>query len=534
MNRFVIAFLIAVCVVCSSTILVAQDQTLPEVSSNEEMLSALSGDKITLNVEAVNIRNLLTMLAHARRLNIVAAPDVTGTISVNLFEVPFKDALDSILSIGGYTYFQKGEVIFVVSEGDKSSLPIGMTDLKFRTYKIHHADLGQLQATISQFISPSGKIVTTADGQLIVQDAPQYLKRIDELVAALDISPRRAEVFEITHADPATLITTITNFLSPNGKISQSGPKNIVVQDSPEYISEIARLVDELDVPPRQVLISAKILNVSRDNDLSLGVDFESSSIVDPRSAAFDASLPLIEDSRANIETLTTGQLGVFSLIIRGNEQGFLDALSTKNNVETLAAPQLVALDGQLSKIQVGDRLGYRITTTTQTSSLESILFLDLGTLLEVTPAISKNGIIRMTVHPEVSIGSISSEGLPQKKTTEATTSMWVRNGETILIGGLLNITKQRTRSQVPVLGSIPILGLLFGKNTWTDIKSELVILITPYIVEPDVKMFSIDEKVDWVEQHEENLSIEKTDVQRLFNIPSTEDDGLEDVENQE
>ena len=203
-------------------------------------------------------------------------------------------------------------------------------------------------------------------------------------------------------------------------------------------------------------------------------------------------------------------------MIVRGHVQAFIEALSVKNKVETIASPQLLAIHGKTSRIQVGDRLGFRVTTTTQTSSLESVEFLEVGTLLEVTPYISKNGLIRMVVHPEVSTGSITPDGLPEERTTEASTEMLVGDGETVLIGGLLNVSRQRTRNQVPILGDIPLLGLLFGRNGWVDVQSELLILITPRIVGPSPNSTML-EAIETVDRLEDHMQAERTDFQRVF-----------------
>jgi len=168
--------------------------------------------------------------------------------------------------------------------------------------------------------------------------------------------------------------------------------------------------------------------------------------------------------------------------------------------VDILAAPQIMALDGETARLQVGDRLGFRVTTTTETSSLQSIEFLEVGTVMEVTPHIAKDGLIRMEINPKVSNGVVSVLGLPSEQTTEVATQMIVEDGSTIVIGGLLNATKGRIRSQIPFLGDLPLVGWLFGRNTWVDDKSELVVLITPHIVGPNPSPY-MQNKIDAARQ---------------------------------
>ena len=177
---------------------------------------------------------------------------------------------------------------------------------------------------------------------------------------------------------------------------------------------------------------------------------------------------------------------GLFAGTIQNDSRVFVEALDEREDVDILAAPQILALDGEVARLQVGDRLGFRITTTTETSSLQSVEFLEVGTVLEVTPHISDDGLIRMEINPKVSNGVVSAQGLPTESTTEVSTQMIVNDGSTIVIGGLLNATKGRIRSQIPIIGDLPVIGWLFGRNTWIDDKSELIVLITPHIVGPN------------------------------------------------
>ena len=467
-------------------------------------------DLVTLNLENAEITSILKMFAISNRVNIVAGPEVSGTVSVNLYEVPFYEALQAVLGVAGFTYFEKGNAIYVTTERAKADLPKKTHDLQIRAFEIVHADVQTVADTLKQFLSPSGRVVASVDKRIVVQDAPEYMLMASRLIQELDVPRERARVFQIDYVDPDEVIAAVSPLLSPTGIITLSPDAKIVVQDSPDYMERIARIIEEIDAAPRQVLISAKILNVTNNEDLGLGVDLQYSS------QAFDTTAPLLGGFTGGVERIATGSNGIFSMIVRGHAQAFIDALSVKNKVETIASPQLLALHGKTSRIQVGDRLGFRVTTTTQTSSLESVEFLEVGTLLEVTPYISKNGLIRMIVHPEVSTGSITPDGLPEERTTEATTEMLVGDGETVLIGGLLNVSRQRTRNQVPILGDIPLLGLLFGRNGWVDVQSELLILITPRIVGPSPNSIML-EAIETVDRIEDDIQAERTDFQRLF-----------------
>ena len=392
----------------------------------------VTGDRVSLNLEDEELSSVLRLLSEAKRISIVSGPDVTGTVSINLYDAPFEEALSAILGVAGFSHYRIGEIIYVTTEEQRLEMPVGSNNLELRPIPI-------------QF------------------------------------------------AVPQELLTAIEGFLSPAGTAVLGNNKTIIVEDTPANVSRIERLVHSLDKLPLQVLIQAQILNVSRDDNMNVGIGFDTLPLtqygVEVLSNGFANPFPPQPDPLTGEipQTPLPTTRGLIAGTLQSDSRFFIEALETATDVEVLASPQVLALDGQIARIQVGDRLGFRVTTTTETASLESVEFLDVGTVLEVTPQISENGMIQMEIAPKVSSGTISTEGLPTESTTELNTSMIVENGQTVLIGGLLNATRQRVRAQIPILGDIPILGKLFGRNTIIDDESEVVVLITPRIVGPKV-----------------------------------------------
>ncbi|PCJ55993.1 MAG: hypothetical protein COA73_13100 [Candidatus Hydrogenedentota bacterium] len=463
-----------------SVSVMAQEQEIPE-QSNTEIMDQMRGDSITLSVEGVEISALLKLLSQARRVNIVAGSEVQGPVSVNLFEVPFEAALDAILGVGGYTHFKRGDIIIVTSETRRNELPMGVNGMKVKGFQMRHADPQDVASVVESFLSPAGRLSVSQGNNIIVQDSPEYLELIENLMRELDVPPNDSQVFVIDHLPADEVLVAIAPFLSKSGQAIVTSNDRVVVQDGTEYLRSIEQLILEIDVPPLQVMISGKILTVSQRDETSFGVDI-SRVVLDSVGAINDAGFT--QGFVPNFTASTTGGLsGFFAQLSSGNEELFIQALEDRGDVELLASPQVTIIDGEQARIQVGDRLGFRQTTTTQTSSLESVEFLDVGTVLEVTPYISSNGLIKMEVHPEVSTGEIGLDGVPSQRTTDVSTTMLVEDGGTVVIGGLLDARKERSRSQVPILGDIPIIGLMFGRNTWVDRKLELIVMITPHIV---------------------------------------------------
>ncbi len=377
---------------------------------------------VSLNLEGADLLDALKLLLAPRDLNLVLGQGVEGTVTVQLDNVPFDEALGSILAVNGLTCFRQDNTLYVVRNADASELAPDLLRLDIATFEVNYAPLAEMKTVVESFLSPAGRLMT---------------------------SP--------------TLST-------------------LVVEDTPASLETIELLLDALDMPPRQVLIRAHIVDVTLDEDTAMGIEWDYLRAADVVGEVVNTEATATLKTQGFSPTLSSGLF--FSFATQGF-QAFLDALQQRTAVEVLASPTILALDGKKAEIIIGSKLGFRLLTTTQTGQLmETIEFLDVGTQLTVTPYIGNDGLIVMDIHPEVSDGVVD-EGLPSETTTEATTSLIVRDGATILIGGLMRHREEHIRSQVPLLGSIPILGRLFRKSSWSDVKSEVIVGITPHIVSP-------------------------------------------------
>ncbi|MFG0240088.1 MAG: hypothetical protein ACF8CY_03390, partial [Gimesia chilikensis] len=152
-----------------------------------------------------------------------------------------------------------------------------------------------------------------------------------------------------------------------------------------------------------------------------------------------------------------------------------------------IASPQLRALNKQKAELIIGDRISYSTVTQNGNTSIQNVNFLDSGIVLNLRPFITPDGQIRMEIHPERSSATInSSTNLPDLKTTEVTTNVMVRDGNTVVIGGLIEERVSDTKNQVPLLGAIPVIGNAFRQQREITTRSELIVLITPRIVHPE------------------------------------------------
>src|SRR5688500_16726599 len=173
----------------------------------------------------------------------------------------------------------------------------------------------------------------------------------------------------------------------------------------------------------------------------------------------------------------------------------YVGALEGIAGTTVLASPRVLALNKQRGEVIVGRKDGYLTTTTTDTSTVQTVEFLDTGTRLVFRPFVGDDGYIRMEIHPEDSSGGLANN-LPFKITTEVTSNIMVKDGRTIVIGGLFREASTRSRSQIPGLGNLPIAGALFRQQRDNTAREEIIILLTPHIVKDDVQYSEASEEM--------------------------------------
>jgi type II secretory pathway component GspD/PulD (secretin) len=377
-------------------------------------LKLVTPEPVTLSAKNLNITDLLTMLSTSRNLNIISSGEVTGQVSIDLHNVPFEQALKSVVAIAGFEVVKKDNIYFVRS--------------------------------------PSG--------------ASNGLAAMNETRA-----------FRLDYANPADVLPVVAGLISESGTaITYAPTRSIVVDDNSDAIKRVEFALAELDQPPRQVLIEARIIEARLSSDMSFGIDWSLIFSTDQGSGTAQTS---------GLASSSSG--GGQGLYVNWSAVDFIANIEATAGVEelnTLSAPRLVAMDGMESEIIIGGQLGFKVVTTVENTIMESIEFLDTGAQLRLTPTITSDGYIMMSIHPELSDGAIEL-GLPSKSTTQVSTNVLVKDGETIFIGGLIRERDESSRKGIPLLKDIPLLGALFGRTVMTTQKEEIITLITPRIVKP-------------------------------------------------
>lgn len=418
---------------------------------------------VTLAVRDESLSTLLQALAVQHRLSLVTGEQVAGKVTINLYDVPLDDALRQILATQGLTFVKEGSFYRVLTIEQARAQELAADAIDTRVFALNHLTTAEAQRLLQPLLS--------ADGRL---------------------SAAIAGAGGVTTATTGTGGTTV-------GEAGSGQRQSIVVRDRTSVLANLERTLAQLDRPPVQVLLEATILSIDLGEDNRLGVDLNVLGGIDFNGAGASSDLTGItgyDTSGGQLDgRLVSGQTfgfagapsqGLAFGFIQNNVAAFVDALERTTNASIVSNPRVVALNGEEAKIIVGGRLGYSTVTQNQNTSIEQVNFLETGTQLTFRPYLGDDGWIRMDVHPQNSAGVVDPvSGIPSESTTEITTKILMRDGQTLVLGGLIGESVTTTRDQIPLLGSLPWIGWLFGRTTDAVTRRELVILLTPHILDP-------------------------------------------------
>jgi type II secretory pathway component GspD/PulD (secretin) len=273
----------------------------------------------------------------------------------------------------------------------------------------------------------------------------------------------------------------------------------VIVRDFHSVLEAVDAAVASIDGRPQQVLIEATLLSVSLEEGMELGVDFTALLGVDfsdVGATSPDGTSVVLGgfsgdqlDSGAGNATSSFNKAfaagGLNFGYLKNGVAVFVHALQQTTDATVLANPRVVTLNKQRGEVLLGRRDGYLTTTVTQTSTTQSVEYLETGTRLIFRPFIMSDDLVRLEIHPEDSNGGISSEGLPFKETTEVTTNVVIRSGETVVIGGLFRNRKSTLTRKVPFLGDLWLIGQIFRSTDERMRREEIIVVLTPRIVDP-------------------------------------------------
>jgi len=368
--------------------------------------------KISLSVDELDIREVMQMLSREQRMNIFVADGVSGDVSVNLYDMDTAEAVKLIAESAGFVVEQRNDSFFIIERDDAGKLRQS-DSLEVRAFKIQYASTGEVETILQEYVSELGNIKALEENNMLV------------------------------------------------------------IEDLPSFLDKMETLLGEIDREPKQIMIEAKILEITLTNNQSYGLDW---------AKLFDSS-----DGTGSLGTqglANPNSAGLFAQYTNSNVDLVLNALKERGRLRTISTPKLLAMEGLEAESVVGAEIGYQVTTTINNVSTESVEFLETGVILKVTPTVDRSGRILLDILPEVSTGFVNDDGIPSKSTTQVSTHMLVPDGKTVFLGGLIQNQVNNTREGIPGLGDVPIIGGLFSNRSQNIVSTEIVVLITPRIVD--------------------------------------------------
>ncbi|QOV90233.1 secretin and TonB N-terminal domain-containing protein [Humisphaera borealis] len=419
---------------------------------------------VEVHVNDASLVEVLKMLSIQSQKNIVASKDVRGTITANLYDVTVKEALDAILKSNGYDYREKGNFIFVYTQKELEEMEKAAAVKKTEMFRLYYTPAANAANMIKPVLSTEGAVSFTTP-------------------AKTGIEAGGSDVGGNDHATEDLLVVT----------------------DFPERLDQVRAVLKEVDRRPQQILVEAVILRATLQENNDLGIDFTVLGGVDFNTlGGIGSATP----SGSGVDQLLSGQImnnsgaggitdagafggraggsGLKLGFVKNNVGMFLSALEGVTDTVVMANPKVLVLNKQKGEVHVGSQQGYRTAVATETLTADDVKFLDTGTRLAFRPYVGDSGYVRMEIHPEDSSGSVNAQGLPNKFVTQVTSNVMVKDGHTIVIGGLFRESTDRTRSQVPGLGSLPGVGPAFRRQTDNTVREEVIILLTPHIVKDE------------------------------------------------
>jgi len=445
------------------------DEESDDPSTGEDGQSVAVGSfgQIDLHVKDLEVTKVLQLLSIQSQRNIVASRNVAGSVSADLYNVDFYEAMDAILHSNGFGYREKGNFIYVYTSTELQTIADLEVRLIVKIVRLNYLPAADAVEFVKPLLSPAGSVTVSA-------------------AVAKGIQPT----------------------ISDDGENSFAHQDTLMVRDNEQSVEAIMAVLQELDTRPKQVRIEATILEAQLDEDNNFGVDmtiladFNLADFGNPLSAVGSMLSGAVGGIGQGFETsvgnVSSGQSGVRVGFLANEVAVFIKALDQVTDTTVLANPKLLVLNRQRADLLVGERLGYISTTQTETSETQTVEFLDIGTQLTVRPFIGDDDFIRLELRPSISDGStvaVAGFVIPNTTNEELVTNILVRNGQTVVMGGLFKEDTTITRRQVPVIGDIPIAGWAFrGQDDDYD-RSEVIFLVKTTIV-PDQNLIAEGDRV--------------------------------------
>ncbi len=503
-------------------------------------------DYVTLNFTNIDIGALVKVMSELTRRNFLLDERVTGKVTIMTpNKISPEEAYQvflSALEIKGFTAIEDGQVTRIIpaASARQSGLKVlqdGSTEGEgyvTKLIRLTFVNPQEIVRTITPLVSRDGTIIAyPVTNSVIITDAVSNLRKLENLIHIMDVAAPEGKgkinVYYLKNANSEDMAKQLQALVSrlpvpPAGGMQPAGPATIlegpvnisadkstnslIIVAAPADFEVVKDVIQKLDIKRRQVYVEAAIIEMSLSKMRDIGLEFLTApGDIGPGSPAtafggtnFGNIVPLVASGPAALSNMSGLAVGVIKGTFTYNNQTFLNvgalihALQTDGDVNVLSTPNIMTMDNQKAEIMVGENVpfitGQTQNATTGTGALfNTVNRQDVGIKLTLTPQISSDDTVRLEVNQEISDVIASSTNNPAGPTTSkrsASTTIVVKDRQTMVIGGLIRDNLTSSTSKVPFLGDIPILGWLFKSKTTSIEKTNLMIFITPYIIKDE------------------------------------------------
>jgi type II secretory pathway component GspD/PulD (secretin) len=497
-------------------------------------------DRITLDLRNIDIVDALKFLATKAGLNIIASKAVSGRVTLMVENAPIQDVFDVMLRSNNLAFDTQGEIYNVMTQEEYRAL-----------YGKNYSDVRQVKVFYLKYVIPEqafslldmlksdvGRVLVDPEsGNVLVMDSPAKIETMENVLKEFE-EKNTVRIFKLNYAKAKDVEDALKIQLDSKkvGLIKADDKSNqVMVQTLPERMEQIAGLVSQLDQKTKEIIVDVNIINVKLSDDLSQGIQWEGlfnmgskyglgylgsypfSSVQAAndawrsRQATYEAvgnvgSYPFSGTSTsysASRPRVATEEMHL-GIVGRNDFDTVLKYLQTLGKTKIISNPKLAVVNNQEAKIHVGQKEAYVTTTTTtgQTTNTvsEQVTFVDVGVMISVVPNINDDGFISLKIKAEINsvidtLITPTKNQIPIIDTSLAETTVMVKDGSTVIIGGLRKEQEVESTTQTPFFGSIPFLGNLFKVKSKQKDRTELLLILTPRIITGEVLVTGADKK---------------------------------------
>lgn len=411
-------------------------ENIEEESQSKEVLTPLEQrmlKKISINFRNTLIEDVIRVMAEQANVDIIISPDVTGSVTATLTDVPLEEALNSILAAHGYGYVLSKNMIRIAPMAQITERAERLVN---RIYRINYADVTGVEEALKKFISQRGSLS------------------------------------------------------------SNKGTSNIIVTDTETKIKAIDTFIEEIDRITPQILVEVRVYDITSQEKLDLGIEWDAGrrttyTLGEPTAGkvnpfavgAFEGGVDKASDATAFF------RWGILGDGLDIDMQ--LSAEHEKADAKLLANPRIMVLDNEEALFDIVTEEPYAETNVTGNTVTETIKFKDVGVKLVVIPHVTRDGMLRLKISPEFSVvvrqASFATSAVPVVDKRKVNTIALVKDGHTVVLGGLRKKDVSKQVNKIPLLGDLPLVGALFKFEGEDTTINELVVFITPRIIEEPI-----------------------------------------------